>query len=149
MEKACFLGFKATFNGLLRVQLSQNYFFWPNLIYFTLCFTWSSMFKPKNALKHPKKTFFGLNNTFWDQQGLSWTQKMAIHSKICFFSEENYQKRLILVKIGPFGDQWALSGPKKGILSHYSHYWAKIPCSKLVLASNDHLLDQWGLFRAI
>ena len=121
VQKIAFFEFLATFNGPFRVQVFPNYGFWPNFIYFTLWFTWSRMFQPKNALKHLKKAFFGQNNGFWDQQGLSWTQKMAIHSKICFFSEENYQKRLILVKIGPFWDQWALSGPKKGIFSHYSH----------------------------
>jgi hypothetical protein len=29
-------------------------------------------------------------------------QKMAIYGKIYFFSEENYQERLLLMKIGPF-----------------------------------------------
>jgi hypothetical protein len=45
------------------------------------------MFQPKNALKHLKKAFSGQHNQFRDQQGLSWTKKMAI----MIFSEENYQ----------------------------------------------------------
>jgi hypothetical protein len=63
------------------------------------------MFQQKKSRKHPKKAFLGKNNPYSDQQGLSWTKKMAIHSKICFYSEENYQKRLILVIMGHFLDQ--------------------------------------------
>jgi hypothetical protein len=56
------------------------------------------MFQQKNTLKHPKKPFFGQHNRFWDLQGLSWTQKMTIHSKICFFNEEIIKKGLFQYK---------------------------------------------------
>ena len=92
--------------------------------------------------------FFGSNEPFSRPTRTFLDQKMAICSKICLFSEENYQERLVKVKIGPFWDQWALPGPKKGISRQYSQYGAKMPCYKLVLAGNDHFLDQWGLFRA-
>jgi hypothetical protein len=63
------------------------------------------MFWAKMTLSETIKDFPGPKNGFpglsWTFLGLSWTfldQKMAIHSKICFFSEENYQERLVLVK---------------------------------------------------
>jgi hypothetical protein len=40
------------------------------------------------------------------------------------------------------------SWAKKGYLSLCSPSGAKIPCYKLVLAANDHFLEQSGLFRA-
>ena len=139
VKKQHFFGLKPVLNCPIRVQLCQNSFFWPNFTYFTLWVAWSWMFQSKNALKHPKtglkgpfwakmtlsetiKDFPGPKNGFpglsWDFPGLSWTfldQKMAIHSKIGFFSEENYQERLVLVKTCLFWDQWGLSGPKKDI----------------------------------
>jgi hypothetical protein len=73
---------------------------------------------------------------------------MAIHGKICYFSKENFQERLVLVKTCLFWDQWALSGPKKGISSLHSPIGAKMPYYKLVLAAKKHILDQWVLIGA-
>ena len=56
----------------------------------------------KNVLFGLKMAFFGSNEPFSRLSRTFLGQKMAIFSKIYLFSEENYQKRLVLVKIGPF-----------------------------------------------
>jgi hypothetical protein len=74
----------------------------------TIFFTWEGCSGPKND-------YFGQNCAFWAQKGpflglitllrptrTFLVQKMAIYGKIYFFSEENYQERLLLMKIGPF-----------------------------------------------
>jgi hypothetical protein len=46
--------------------------------------------------------FFGSNEPFSRPSRTFLGQKMAVFTKICLFSKENYQKRRVLVKIGPF-----------------------------------------------
>jgi hypothetical protein len=82
-----------------------------------------------NVIFGLKMAFFGSNEPFSRRTRIFLDQKMAICSKICFFSEENYQERLVKVKIGPFFEtNEHFLGQKKGISSQYSQYGAKMPC---------------------
>jgi hypothetical protein len=56
----------------------------------------------KNMIFGLKMAFFGSNEPFSRPTRTFLDQKMAICSKICLFSEENHQERLVKVKIGPF-----------------------------------------------
>jgi hypothetical protein len=71
---------------------------------------------------------------------------MAIYSKICF--KMKLSRKAGFCKNMPFLRPMSTCWAKKGYFSLSTPNGAKMPCYNLVLATNDHVLEQSGLFRA-